>query len=121
MVNRLILLSAAFAACAAPVAAQDAARGSAVFQSACAVCHNLDGRAKIGPSLGGVVGRKAGISPGFHYSSAMKAYGQTWTPAVLDAFLTAPSKAVPGTNMTFFGFKDAAKRADLIAFLKTKK
>jgi cytochrome c len=102
-------------------AAQDAAAGSAVFQGACAVCHGLDGHAGTGPSLGGVVGRKAGAVPGFSYSAAMKAYGQTWTPAKLDAFIAAPSKTVPGTQMSFFGMKDPARRADLIAFLRAKR
>jgi cytochrome c len=108
---------------AAPAMAQDAAAGATAFQGQCGVCHSADKPAKnkIGPSLLGVGGRKAGTVAGFNYSSAMKAYGQAWGPANLDAFLTAPSKAVPGTNMTFVGIKDAAKRANMIAFLKTRK
>ena len=107
----------------APAAAQDAAAGATVFQSFCAVCHSVDkpARNKIGPSLVGVVGRKAGAAPGFSYSSAMKAHGQVWTAANLDAFLAAPSKTVPGTSMTFAGVKDTAKRANLIAYLKQQK
>ena len=107
----------------APAAAQDAAAGASAFQGMCGVCHSADkpAKTKIGPSLLGVVGRKAGTVPGFNYSSAMKAYGQTWGGANLDAFLTAPSKAVPGTNMTFVGVKDPAKRANLIAYLKAQK
>jgi len=107
----------------APAAAQDAAAGATVFQSFCAVCHSVDkpARNKIGPSLVGVVGRKAGAFPAFNYSSAMKAHGQVWTTASLDTFLTAPSKAVPGTSMTFAGVKDATKRANLIAYLKQQK
>lgn len=122
------LLSAALLATAAtglslPAAAQDAAAGAGVFQNFCAVCHSVDKppRSKIGPSLVGVVGRKAGTSAGFNYSSAMKARGQVWTAASLDAFLAAPSKAVPGTSMTFAGVKDPAKRASLIAYLKQQK
>ena len=106
-----------------PAAAQDAAAGATVFQNFCAVCHSVDKPAKnkIGPSLVGVVGRKSGAAPGFNYSSAMKARGQAWTAASLDAFLAAPSKAVPGTSMTFAGVKDATKRANLIAYLKQQK
>jgi cytochrome c len=29
----------------------------------------------------------------------MKAYGVTWTPEALDAFVKAPGKKVPGTKM----------------------
>jgi len=103
--------------------AQDAAAGAGVFQTYCGVCHSIDkpARNKIGPSLLGVAGRKAGSAAGFNYSSAMKAYGQTWTAANLDTFLTAPTKAVPGTYMTFAGVKDPAKRASLVAYLKQQK
>lgn len=106
-----------------PAAAQDAAAGATVFQSFCAVCHSVDrpARNKIGPSLLGVVGRKAGTAPGFGYSSAMKARGQVWTAASLDAFVAAPSKTVPGTSMAFAGVKDVAKLANLIAYLKQQK
>lgn len=106
-----------------PAEAQDSAAGAAAFQSFCAVCHSVDKppHSKIGPSLVGVIGRKAGASPGFNYSSAMKARGQVWTAASLDAFLAAPSKAMPGTSMTFAGVKDPAKRASLIAYLKQQK
>jgi cytochrome c len=108
---------------AAPAMAQDAAAGAAAFQAQCGVCHSADKPAKnkIGPSLLGVMGRKAGTAPGANYSAAMKAYGQVWTTANLDAFLAAPSKTVPGTNMTVAGVKDPAKRANLIAYLKTRK
>jgi cytochrome c len=121
-VARAVLLVAGLAV-GGPAAAQDAAAGAGVFQTTCGVCHSVEKPAhnKIGPSLVGVVGRKAGTAPGFSYSSAMKAYGQAWTPANLDAFLAAPGKTVPGTNMAFAGVKDAAKRASLVAFLKAQK
>ena len=108
---------------AAPAMAQDAAAGGVAFQGQCGVCHSADKPAKnkIGPSLLGVVGRKAGTAAGFTYSPEMKAYGQTWGSANLDAYPTAPSRAVPGTKMTFVGVKDPAKRANLIAYLKTRK
>ena len=118
------LLAAFTAGLAGSADAQDAGSGARVFQTYCGACHSADQppRNKIGPSLIGVVGRKAGTAPGFNYSAAMKAYGQTWSAANLDAFLAAvASKTVPGTKMTFFGVKDLAKRANLIAFLKAQK
>jgi cytochrome c len=106
-----------------PAAAQDAVAGAAAFQTYCSVCHSVDkpARNKLGPSLIGVVGRQAGATPDYSYSQAMKAYGQAWTPANLDRFLAAPVQVVPNTKMGFAGVKDAAKRANLIAYLKTQK
>lgn len=121
--SHLFLAAAAIGLFAAPAFAQDAAAGGEVFKSQCGVCHDAQKPAhnKIGPSLLGVVGRKAGTAPGFNYSAAMKAYAKPWTPANLDAFLTAPRSVVATTSMTFYGVKDAAKRANLIAFLKQQK
>ena len=98
----------------------DLIKGKSAF-AMCAVCHSdIPGKNGIGPSLAGVVGRDAGTAPGFKYSAAMKAAGK-WTPEKLDAFIAAPKTAVPGTTMPFGGLKDAAKRADLVAYLGTLK
>ncbi len=98
----------------------DPAKGKSAF-GACAMCHSdTPGKNGIGPSLFGVVGRQAGTAPDFKYSAAMKAAG-AWTPSRLDAFIAAPRTAVPGTTMPFGGIKDAAKRADIVAYLGTLK
>ncbi|NWG72236.1 MAG: c-type cytochrome [Parvularculaceae bacterium] len=104
-----------------------AASGERVF-SQCAVCHTAappdQPAAKmrlIGPPLFGVVGRPAASVPGFKYSRAMQASGLVWDEATLDAFLENPHKLVPGTTMSFAGEADAARRAALIAHLKTLK
>ena len=73
----------------------------------------------IGPSLAGIYGTKAGDVAGYAFSPAMKASGLTWDDATLDRFLTQPMAAVPGTKMVYPGVKDPAKRAEVIAFLKT--
>ena len=100
--------------------AADATAGQAVFKSQCSICHSVQpGRNMIGPSLAGVVGRKAGQEPGFHYSAANKASGETWDAATLDRYLTNPQAVVPHTLMTYGGLKDADKRANLIAYLET--
>ena len=50
--------------------------GETLFKKNCAICHTLEaGKNKIGPSLAGVVGRKAGSVPGFAYSAANKNSG----------------------------------------------
>jgi cytochrome c len=100
--------------------AADAAAGQAVFKSQCGICHSVQaGRNMIGPSLAGIVGRKAGQEPNFHYSAANKGSGITWDEATLDRYLTSPQTVVPHTIMTYAGLKDATKRADLIAYLAT--
>lgn len=88
----------------------------------CKTCHSVEkGKHMIGPSLAGIVGTKAGDVPGYTFSPAMKASGLTWDDATLDEFLTSPMKKVPGTKMTYAGQPDAAKRAEIIAYLKTLK
>ena len=69
----------------------------------------------------GVVGRRAGTAPGFRYSAALKAYGKTWTPEGLDAYLANPKAVAPKGTMNFRGLADARKRADVVAFLAQQK
>lgn len=141
-----LLLSLALAACgkAAPEsddpqpaagsnAASGAASGAAVAQASaaaagetpaafgqCKVCHTTEpGKHLIGPSLSGIHGRPAAAAPGYPYSTALKQAGLTWDDATLDRFLEAPMKTVPGTKMAYAGIKDAAKRREVIDYLKT--
>lgn len=107
---------------AAPAAAAgDAARGKTVF-ARCAACHSMDpARKTTGPTLAGVLGRKAGTLVDYAYSPGMKKYGQVWDVKAIDTFLTAPNKVVPGTKMVFMGLPRTDDRADLIAYLKAPK
>jgi len=140
----LVALALALSACgkpaeekaadtAAPAASETTAEPSAAATTAdaggkpaafaqCAVCHSTEaGKNGVGPSLAGVVGRKAGSIAGFAYSDANKASGLTWDEKTLDIYLTNPMKMVPGTKMTFAGIPDAAKRKEVIDYLKTLK
>jgi cytochrome c2 len=66
--------------------------GQKVFRK-CGACHSLEpGRNMIGPSLGGIIGRKAGTEAGFTYSSAMKQANITWTPETLAPYLADPRR-----------------------------
>ncbi|MES2493985.1 MAG: c-type cytochrome [Pseudomonadota bacterium] len=88
----------------------------------CAACHSLKpGAHGVGPSLFGIYGTKAGDVPGYTFSPALKASGLTWDDATLDKWIAAPMEVVPGTRMVYPGMADAAKRQELIAFLKTLK
>jgi len=111
-------LTATGSAQAAGGLAGDAARGKTVF-ARCAACHDLNtGAIRMGPSLKGVIGRKAGTAANFNYSIGMKSQDVTWGPNTLDAFLSGPMKYVPGTRMAFAGLSSAEDRADVIAYLK---
>jgi len=93
--------------------------GESVFKQNCSICHTTEaGKNKIGPSLAGIVGRKAGSVEGFSYTDANKNSGVTWDDQTLDKYLTDPKKFIPGTKMLFIGVKNADQRKSLIDFLK---
>ena len=103
--------------------AGDAGKGKGVFAAQCSMCHSAarGGPAILGPTLFGVVGRKAGSLSGFVYSSGMKAAGFTWTDAQLRTYLPSPRTTVPGTKMGYAGLKNPTQLDDLIAYLDTLK
>lgn len=118
--KRLALLPALALACASSAMAEPAGnpvRGKTVY-ARCAACHDLNtGATRLGPSLKGIVGRTSGTMPGFNYSAAMKDKAVVWSPSILDAYLAAPAKTIPGNRMAFPPLTNAQDRADLIAFL----
>lgn len=100
----------------AALAAGDPRAGESVY-SRCLGCHSLEHH-RTGPRHCGLFGRRAGTSPGFDYSGAMKRSNIVWSEKTLERFLAAPLEAVPGTTMTYAGVEDAKERTDLIAYLK---
>ena len=114
LIGAIVLMAATGAA----RADGDPARGEKRFEE-CATCHTVErGVNNVGPSLNGLIGRKAGEIADFRYSPAMKKSGITWNPQALDTFIADPQKEVPGNRMPFAGMPDAADRADLIAYLQ---
>jgi len=88
----------------------------------CVSCHAVKpGLNGVGPTVFGVFGRKAASEPGYAYSEPLKAANLTWDEATLDKWLTGPLQMVPGTKMVFPGMPDAARRKEVIDYLKTLK
>jgi cytochrome c len=113
------IAGAALIASVGAAAAQDATAGEKVFAK-CKICHQIGENAKnaVGPALNGVVGRKAGTYPDYHYSDANKNSGITWDEATLKEYLRDPKAKVPGTKMVFPGLKSDEDIANVIAYLK---
>ena len=111
-------------ASAAPAGAQgNVENGEDVFKK-CRACHLVGEGAKdtVGPTLNGVIGRKAGTGETYKlYSDNMKelgAKGLVWDDATLDNYLTNPKVLVPQGKMAFAGLKEKTDRDDVIAYLK---
>ena len=119
----------AFAASSNAVAG-DAKKGAKVFNK-CKTCHIVEtkGPTKVGPSLSGLFGRKAGTVAGFKYSDDMKAAGEkglVWTDATFLAYMKGTKSYIgrfigkkrAKTTMVFGGLKKKSDREYLLAYLK---
>lgn len=99
-------------------AAVDPENGKRLFEQ-CAACHGLGDETDMdGPTLTGIIGRKAGSLEDYRYSAAMKRSDVTWTAMTLDAYVADPQGYIKGNRMAFAGISDAGERADLIAYLE---
>ena len=128
--NRPELRATAFSALSllaslAPVAAapEESDEGQVAFNNSCRTCHSFKaGDNRLGPTLHGVVGRKAGSIEGFAFSPAMKSSGVTWDAATLDKFISDPNQVVSGNKMQpFGGVADAGERKKIVDYLGTLK
>ncbi|MGZ3369746.1 MAG: c-type cytochrome [Caulobacteraceae bacterium] len=128
-VRNLAGLAGAACLLASPAfAAGDAKHGAEIFKGTCGVCHQAqphpavsDLAMRIGPNLWGVVGRKAGTTPHFHYSAAMMQSGIVWTPDKLRPYIHEPQKTLPNIRMSFQGLKNLKDVDDVVAYLQTFK
>jgi len=109
----------------------DAAKGKKRFNR-CSACHAVVvGKNKIGPSLHGIVGRKAATAAKYKYSKSLKeagAKGLVWTEENLMDYLKGPTKflkkylkAKKVSNKMKNKFKKKKLRENIIAYLKTVK
>jgi len=123
-IRTIAALSAlSFLASLSPAAAAQDDEGMMAFNNACRTCHSFkpdDNR--LGPTLHGIVGRKAGSIEGFAFSPSMKSSGVTWDEATLDKFIASPDAVVNGNKMQpYGGIADAAERKKIVDYLKTLK
>jgi cytochrome c len=100
--------------------AADAEHGAQLFK-ACAACHSDKPGNKLGPSLAGVVGRKAGSLDDFRYSPAMLRSNIVWDDGSLRDYILDPQAKVKGNRMPFAGLKQPQDADDIVAYLKTLK
>jgi cytochrome c len=124
MNGRTILqyVSAAAALLAANVITADAAdveHGKDLFK-ACVACHN-DQPGALGPSLKGVVGRKAAALDSFRYSGPMLRANLVWTPENLHDYIADPQAKVKGNRMPYGGLTNPGDVDDIVAYLATLK
>jgi cytochrome c len=100
-------------------AAGNAASGKEVYQTRCLGCHGNGRTANtLGPSLVGIIGRRAGTGESGVHSRILAESDINWDEASLRKFLAAPAKEMPGTMMPA-GAQNAQEIDDLIAYLKT--
>ncbi|MFT7007805.1 MAG: cytochrome c [Colwellia sp.] len=95
------------------------AAGQEIFKK-CGACHSADGsKNTFGPSLVGVINRKAASLPRFAYSDALKKSGLIWTEANLRRWVAGNDILVPGTRMRHVQITDVAEQNYLLAYLKS--
>jgi cytochrome c len=121
---RPALLALALSLAVTAAFAADVVNGKTLFEQRCGICHAVNkepGGPVAGPSMIGLIGRKAASEAGFAmYSPALKKYGVTWNAKTLDEFLVMPMQKVPGTTMPMM-LPDAKERGDVIAYLSSLK
>ena len=113
--------SQAQGATAEPTQSAEYKRGRLLFIQ-CRACHELQPATaeKVGPHLGGIIGRPPASADGFSYSPALIAAKLRFDKVVLDQWLEKPSAVVPGNVMAFSGIPNAADRAALIRYLEVE-
>ncbi|WP_289014400.1 c-type cytochrome [uncultured Methylobacterium sp.] len=93
--------------------------GQILFERQCATCHSINATdaPRQGPTLFGVLGRKAGSVSGYRYSPGFAKADWTWDEARLDAWLINPQAMIPGAIMPYRQAKPEI-RSSIIGYLK---
>lgn len=94
--------------------------GRQVFDQRCRNCHGGTAPADfpIGPSLTGIVGRRAGTGASGIHSRPVMDSGIVWDRASLRRFLSNPQREIPGTLMAV-SVTNRAQLESLLDYLET--
>lgn len=96
--------------------------GQVMFEHRCRSCHADDPAKKsYGPSLIGILGRKAAGVEGFAYSDAMKASGLVWDEDTLRKWIADNTGVMPGTRMKHMSITDRNEQDFILSYLKALK
>jgi cytochrome c len=94
--------------------------GRKIFERHCQTCHGgtAPPDSKIGPSLAGIIGRKAGSeNSGVHSRAALES-DTVWTRSSLRRYISEPVREMPGTIMSDQAL-NSRELDDLLNFLET--
>ena len=100
------------------------ADGAKVFKKKCGTCHGFE-KHKIGPSLAGIIGRKAGTSDFKKYKAFKGGSDIVWDEKNLDAWITnqkdfLKAKGIKKKSSMKAKIKKEEDRKAIIAYLKGK-
>lgn len=94
--------------------------GAALFKKKCSTCHALEpGKHKVGPSLAGILGRKAG-STDFPKYRALKDADFTWDKTNIAAWISDPKKFIGKPTAMTVKIKVEKDRQAIIEYLSEK-
>lgn len=115
------LLASAIVASVSSAAYSQTPDGQQAFNNSCRTCHTVKaGDNRQGPSLAGIVGKKAGTTEGFNFSPSLAQSDLTWDEATLDKFIENPEAVASGNAMKpYGGVADPAQRKSIIEYLKS--
>ena len=118
-----VLTAAIALASSSAFADGDAKKGKKVFKK-CKSCHSMEvDKHKIGPSLAGIIGRKAGTANGFKKYKALKGADFSWDEENISEFVQNQKKFLKSKGQSTkiaMRVKIKAKDVnDLIAYLKS--
>ena len=110
----LVVTLLALSACSG----EDVNSPEALFKKKCGTCHSVEpGVHKIGPSLNGVLGRKAG-STDFAKYKALKEADFVWDEEKLDAWIANPKAYIGKPTAMTVKVKIKEEREMILKFLK---
>ena len=117
---KLALLALALAGAIGAACADEAASGREVYEFRCRTCHGGTAPADspLGPSLDGIVGKRAGTQASGVHSRGLIDSGIVWDRDSLRRFLSDPRRAIAGTIMPV-GVADPAQLESLLDYLES--